>query len=79
MTYVPMEQNYRVYLLSKLTNTKRSGHNQTIIQETLVAPSIEAEKTNTLEVTPTTIWMASIMQYLLSDELLSDELEAKKI
>lgn len=50
--YVPNKQNSRVDLLSKLATTKTARCNQTVLQETLVAPNIKADKIYTLEVAP---------------------------
>lgn len=45
-----MRQYFRENLLFKLASTKTTGFNQIVIQETLVALSIEAAKSYTLEV-----------------------------
>jgi len=44
MYYIPRESNNRVYLLSKLANTKKVGHLKTIIQETLQTLIIDAKE-----------------------------------
>jgi len=36
---VPREENYRVDVLSKLANTKKTGQHRTHIQQTLSTPS----------------------------------------
>lgn len=48
--YVHREQNFIVDLLSKLANTKRLGHTWTVIKETINAPIIEVDETNSLEI-----------------------------
>ena len=40
MYHMPRESNTRKDLLSKLVSTKKTGHLNTIIQETLQAPTI---------------------------------------
>jgi len=44
MYYISRERNTRVVLLSKLTNTKKTGHLKTIMQETLQSPTIDIEE-----------------------------------
>ena len=44
MYYIPKESNTRAYLLSKLANTKKTGHLKTIIQEMLQTPTIDTEE-----------------------------------
>lgn len=79
MTYVPRELNSRANLLSKLSSTKRSSYNQPVIQETLFIPSIKVDKSNALEVSQTNNLMTPIIRYPLSNDIPSNELEAKNI
>lgn len=48
--YVHREKKIRANILPKLSSTKITGYNQTIIHENLVTPSIDAEETYALEV-----------------------------
>lgn len=48
LTYVPREQNIQADILSKLASTKKPGNNHTVIQETLLSPSIEAKEMHAL-------------------------------
>ena len=44
MYYIPRESNTRADFLSKLASTKKIGHLNTIIQETLKTPTIDTEE-----------------------------------
>lgn len=66
-------------LLSKLARTKTPGYNRTVIQETLVAPNIEAEETYALDVISGLSWMSPRLCYLKEDEIPQNEMEAKTV
>lgn len=50
-----------------------------VIQETLIAPSIEAGEVNFIRVAQPSSWMAPVIWYQTTDELPFEELEVKKI
>lgn len=77
--YVSNKQNFRADLLSKLSTTKTARCNRTVLQETLVAPNIKADKIYTLQVSPDLSWRCLIPCYMQKDELPKDEEEAKKV
>ena len=60
--HIPREDNSQADLLTRLTSTKGSGMNKTIIQETLTVPSIE--KDEMLAIIEDTSWMTPIVKYL---------------
>lgn len=54
---------------SELVSSKKSGYNnQTVIQETLVALSIEIEEINVIKVIQHPGWMTPIIHYLTTYE-----------
>ena len=44
MYYIPKESNTRADMLSKLANTKKTGHLKAIILETLQTPTIDTKE-----------------------------------
>nr|KYP70898.1 Retrovirus-related Pol polyprotein from transposon opus [Cajanus cajan] len=71
LNHVPLEQNSRVDLLSKLASTKKPGATRSIIQETLAQPSINEEELDS--------WMGPYIAYLTRGELPEDKKEASLI
>lgn len=62
--YIPKEQNFRAYLMSKLPITKIVGYYWAVIQETLTAPNIGMDEIYILENAPDSSWMLPIIHYL---------------
>lgn len=77
--HVPHKQNFKKDLLSKIATSKVTGFNRTIIPETFASPYIEGDEAYFLEFVPESNWMSSILHYLQSGELPSDEGEARKL
>lgn len=60
--YVPRTQNQRAGVLAKLASTRKLGNNGSVIQETLVYPSIEGELVDCVNREAT--WMGPILDIL---------------
>lgn len=48
--HMPREQNFRAYMLSKLSSPKKTGFNHIIIQERLVIHNIEVREINIINI-----------------------------
>lgn len=49
VTCVPMKENSRVDLLSKITITENPGRNKTMIEKTLIVPNVKNKVVNALD------------------------------
>nr|KYP52363.1 Retrovirus-related Pol polyprotein from transposon 17.6 [Cajanus cajan] len=80
LSHVPRDQNSRANLLSKLASTKKSGSNQSVIQETLKKPNIHIEEIDVLFLQEEhRSWMGPIIAYLEHGTLPTDADQAKKL
>ncbi|XP_020239844.1 uncharacterized protein LOC109818731 [Cajanus cajan] len=75
--HVPREQNVRVDLMSKLASTKHPGQHQTIIQETINSPSLDAKVIDVNDVEDKE-WMTNIWNYLQDGTVPKDKDEARR-
>ncbi|XP_057419037.1 uncharacterized protein LOC130713272 [Lotus japonicus] len=60
INHVPMEENTRADILSKLASTKKPGNNKSVIQEVLNSPSIENEEVMAIPMVIDQDWMGRI-------------------
>ena len=78
MYYIPRESNIRANLLSKLASTKKVGHLKTIIQETIQAPTINAEEVMAREEEEPD-WMTPYKNILIRGTLPPNEDKAQRL
>ena len=76
--HVPMEENIKANILSKLASTKPKENNQSLIQETLKSPFI-LEPLPILALEGISNWMTPINQYLRNGTQMEDPIEAKRL
>jgi hypothetical protein len=50
VVHVPLEQNARADILSKLASTQTANGNKTVIQEVLSEPSVQRKKASLVEI-----------------------------
>ena len=81
MEYIPLEQNFRANLWSKLASTKTMANNKSIIQEEIEESSIfEAAHLNMYYVEQEWSWQQPFWNiYLLDGNVLEEEKEATKL
>ena len=82
VTHVPRKQNTRADILSKLASTWTVNGNKTVIQEVLNEPSVQRQKSQTLDINDIIgmeDWRAPITRYIRSGEFPSDPSEKTKL
>lgn len=77
--HISREKNNREDLLFKLANTKKPEGHKTVIQETLVRPSIEGEEIVMVIEEADREWMIPIWKHLTKDWLPENAQKARKI